>query len=119
MRVLADQDVYATTTRFPRAHGHDVVTASEIGPAKASDEAVLAAASSQQRILVTRDRHFGALVFLKRLGSGVLYLRMTPRDLEGVHAELEHCLGMYSQEDLARAFVTVEPARHRFRRIPR
>jgi len=38
MKFLLDQDVYALTTRFLRGLGHDVVTAAELGLARASDE---------------------------------------------------------------------------------
>ena len=45
------------------------------------DVDVLSAALNDVRILVTRDRDSGNLVFVKELRGGVLYLRMTPRPL--------------------------------------
>jgi len=116
MKFLLDQDVYTLTARFLRDLGHDVLTASEIGCAQATDCEVLAAAQRQERILVTRDRDFGGLVFLRRLGAGVVYLRILPSTLNAGHEELRRALSLHSQEQLRGAFVVVEPGRHRFRK---
>ncbi|MCO6459506.1 MAG: DUF5615 family PIN-like protein [Pirellulaceae bacterium] len=50
---------------------------------------MLRVAHEQGRIFVTRDRDFGALVFVRGSGSGVVYLRMLPSTQNAVHAELE------------------------------
>ena len=116
MKFLLDQDVYAVTARFLVVSGHDVVLASEIGMSAASDEELLKKAQEQERIFITRDRDFGHLVFVKSFGAGVLYLRVLPSNLNGVHAELERVLQTYSEDELRKAFVVVEPAVHRFRK---
>jgi len=69
MRFLADEDVYRATVERLRAWGHDVITAREIGMQLASDEEPLFKAQQTNRLLVTRDKDFGALVFLKRAYS--------------------------------------------------
>jgi predicted nuclease of predicted toxin-antitoxin system len=115
MMLLLDQDVYATTARFLASRGHDVVHAAQIGLSRATDEELLAVAQRQGRVFVTRDRDFGALVFVKGMGAGVLYLRTLPSTLQSVHGELARVLDSYSQEQLHRAFVVIEPDRHRFR----
>jgi predicted nuclease of predicted toxin-antitoxin system len=74
--LLLDQDVYFATEVYLRDLGHDVLTATQSGLATASDEEMLNQASIERRLLVTRDRHFGSLVFVKGLITGVLYLRM-------------------------------------------
>ena len=56
MRFLLDQDVYAVTVRFLRDHGHDVLTAADIGASRALDETLLTTAHAQARLLMTRDR---------------------------------------------------------------
>ena len=118
MRFLLDQDVYAATARFLASLGHDVVQAGHVGLSQANDQELLAVAQKQGRILITRDRDFGALVFVKVLGSGVLYLRMLPSTQDSVHAELERVLRSYSEEELRKAFVVIEAAAHRIRRLP-
>ncbi len=116
MRFLTDQDVYATTSRFLSGLGHDVVTANQLGLAQAEDRELLRAAHQQGRILVTRDRDFGGLVFFQGAGSGVIYLRILPSTLNAVHAEFERILILYSEQELQGSFVVIEPGRHRMRR---
>lgn len=116
MRLLLDQDVYAVTARYLRDMGHDVVEVAQIGLAQAKDEEILRAAQAQNRIVVTRDRDYGNLVFVKALGAGVLYLRALPSTLDAVHAQLSRVLHIHAEDDLARAFVVIEPAGYRIRR---
>lgn len=116
MKFLLDQDVYALTARFLLAQGHDVVTASQLGLSRAHDSDLLRTASEQARILVTRDRDYGNLVFVHGAGSGVIYMRMLPSTLEAVHQEMQRVLETYSETELSEAFVVVEKNRHRIRR---
>jgi predicted nuclease of predicted toxin-antitoxin system len=75
MRFLLDQDVYAVTAKFLLDARHDVVLAAQIGLSQAKDEEILKTAQEQSRILITRDRDYGNLVFVRSLGTGVIYLR--------------------------------------------
>ena len=49
-----------------RAQGHDVLSALERNP-RATDEDLLVLAMEEQRILITEDKDFGELVFVRRL----------------------------------------------------
>ena len=46
--------------------GHDVLSGLERDP-HATDEALLALANDEQRVLITEDKDFGELVFVRRL----------------------------------------------------
>lgn len=46
--------------------GHDVLSALERDP-RATDEELLALANEEQRILITEDKDFGELVFVRQL----------------------------------------------------
>ena len=46
--------------------GHDILSAREIDP-RATDEALLALANREHRVLITEDKDFGELVFVRRL----------------------------------------------------
>ncbi|MCC5644388.1 DUF5615 family PIN-like protein [Nostoc sp. CHAB 5824] len=116
MRFLLDQDVYAVTARFLLDAGHDVVLVVQIGLSQAPDEEILRITQEQNRILVTRDRDYGNLVFVRAIGTGVIYLRILPNTVNAVHNELARILETYSETQLAMAFVVVEPNGHRFRR---
>lgn len=118
MRFLTDQDVYGVTVQLLRDLGHDVATAAQQGLSRATDATLLQTAKVQERIFVTRDRDFGNLVFVDRLATGVVYLRMLPSTLVAVHAELERVLERHSQSALLHSFLVVQPGRHRLRRLP-
>jgi predicted nuclease of predicted toxin-antitoxin system len=117
VKFLLDQDVYAITGRFLRSLGHDVVTAHEMGLSQADDTVLLEEAKRLGRIMVTRDRDYGGLVFLMQQPHAVVYLRITPATVTSVHDELAHVLAICTETDLMRAFVVVEPGRHRLRRL--
>lgn len=118
MKFLLDQDVYAITARFLDSLGHDIILVAQIGLSQAEDSELLREAQEQDRIFVTRDRDFGGLVFVGGLGGGVIYLRMLPSTQNAVHDELERVLNSYPEVELKRAFVVIEPGRHRFRKLP-
>jgi predicted nuclease of predicted toxin-antitoxin system len=118
MRFLADQDIYKITTDNLREWGHDLLTAKEIGLQQASDEDLLKRAQTENRLLLTRDKGFGGLVFLnKELSTGVILLRMTPVSTEEVHHELHRLLKEHGEDELKKVFCVVEPHRHRIRRL--
>lgn len=116
MRFLADQDVYQVTVDLLRSLEHDVQRASDVGLARATDEEMLSYALAEDRILVTRDKDFGALVFVHVTEhSGVILLRLTPQTMSETHRELIRLLDAHTVDELRRRFVTVELGRHRIR----
>lgn len=57
-----------------RDEGHDVVDASSLG-ADPGDRALLGLAESENRVLVTMDKDFGELIYLRRVShSGLILL---------------------------------------------
>lgn len=119
MKLLLDEDVYEITARFLKELGHEVQTVAERGLKQAEDIELLYIAQQERRIFITRDRDFGELVFVKKLGAGVIYLRILPPNLNPVHKELEKVLKSHSENVLENSFVVIEPGRHRLRKIPR
>jgi len=117
MRFLLDHDVYLATARFLESLHHDVVQVAQIGLSRATDAHLLRVSQENKRILITRDRDFGALVFVNLMGSGVIYLRLLPSTLISVHEELKRVLNSYNEEELRKSFVVVEAGGHRFRRL--
>jgi predicted nuclease of predicted toxin-antitoxin system len=116
MKFLLDQDVYAITARFLVDAGHDVVLVAQLGLSQTSDEEILRIAQQENRILITRDRDYGNLVFVRAVGTGVIYLRVLPTTIHAVHGELARIINNYSEVELSRAFVVVEADDHRFRK---
>lgn len=118
MKFLLDQDVYCVTARFLSDRGHNVIQVAQLGLSQASDEEILTTAQEQNRILITRDRDYGNLVFVRAIGSGVVYLRILPSTVNAVHEQLAQVIQKYSETELTGAFVVVEPASYRFRKLP-
>jgi predicted nuclease of predicted toxin-antitoxin system len=116
VKFLLDQDVYGVTAKFFKESGYDFIRVADIGLSQASDEEILKIAQEQNRVLITRDRDYGNLVFVKSLGAGVIYLRMLPTNLNKVHIELIRVLETYSKQELSKAFVVVECNGHRLRK---
>ena len=117
MKFLLDHDVYGATARFLTGLGHEIVQVGRIGLAQAEDADLLKVAQAQDRLFVTRDRDFGGLVFVNALGAGVLYLRILPSTQNAVHQELARVLTTYTEEELKKAFVVIEPGGHRLRKL--
>ncbi len=66
MKFLVDRCVGMRVTNALRADGHDAVDARELGP-DPGDQALLAAAVRDQRVLITIDQDFGLLIFVDGL----------------------------------------------------
>lgn len=81
----------SATTQGLVGPGHDVFSAREHCP-QASDEALLALAREDGRVLITEDKDFGELVFLRGLPHpGVVRLcGMTPAERVEAMRMLEH-----------------------------
>lgn len=104
MRVLTDQDVYQLTLEFLQSLGHDVLRARDLGLSAASDTALLERARQDRRVLVTRDKGYGALAFVAgQAHAGV------------VHQELRRFFAEHPAIDMTGHVVVIEPGRHRIR----
>jgi predicted nuclease of predicted toxin-antitoxin system len=115
MKILADHDVWAVTLNVLADAGHDVVTASDLGLAQATDTKVLAQAVEDRRILITRDRDFGRLVFADERSGGIVYLRIQPSTENAVHRELLNVLAKHSTTEILQSFIVIEPGQYRIR----
>lgn len=118
MKLLLDQGIYYRTIRFLREMKIDVVTAAELDLSRAADLELLRVAHQTKRVLLTRDRDYGRLVFLNHIHVGVIYLRFSYVELEAGHKELIRVLQHYTIEQLMNAFVVVQSDKHRFRKLP-
>lgn len=81
MRLLVNENVTGTVIRELRQRGHDVLSVKESMRSEA-DDAILARAQGEVRIVVTHDKDFGELAFRSGLPAtcGVILLRLTGSD---------------------------------------
>jgi predicted nuclease of predicted toxin-antitoxin system len=93
LRFLLDVCVSSRSlTAFPVREGHDVLSAIEID-AGVGDERLLAFALEEDRVLLTEDKDFGELAFVRRLrhGAVVRFVELTvDQQAEGMAELLEH-----------------------------
>jgi predicted nuclease of predicted toxin-antitoxin system len=85
MRLLADENIPLETIRALRGAGHDVFSASE-STQGASDDAHIARAIQEDRLILTFDLDFGQLAATAspKPVAGVLLLRLEPQNPEEV-----------------------------------
>lgn len=114
MKFLMDACVSVLAADFLRGSGHDVRLVHEIDP-KLSDTEILALANAEARILVTRDKDFGELIFNEDMPHrGIIRLPSVRRD---EHLSLLRQILETHAEDLAAgALVTAGRRRIRIRR---
>ncbi len=116
MRIVANENVTRTVIESLRAQGHDVLSVKE-SLRGAQDDAILAQAQSEKRIVVTHDKDFGELAFRVGLSAecGVILLRLagTNNDTDNRRA-LE---AIASRTDWAGHFSVISEDRIRMRRL--
>ena len=94
--------------------GHDVSSALERDP-KAADEDVLALALQEQRVLITEDKDFGELVFVRRLPHPCIVRFVDMRIAEKV-AAMRELIERYADAMHEGALIVVTQDRVRVRR---
>ena len=94
--------------------GHDVVSALTVDP-KASDERLLALAFQEDRVLLTEDRDFGELVFVRKLPHGPI-VRLVELSVDEQIAGMGELLQRDSRELEGAVIVTVTRGCIRIRR---
>ena len=114
MRLLANENFPLAAVVALRAKGHDVLWIRTDAPGS-MDDAILARATAEQRILITFDKDFGELAFRSKLPAtcGIILFRIslrTPDSVAGVTTT-----AVESRADWAGHFAVVEDGRIRLR----
>jgi predicted nuclease of predicted toxin-antitoxin system len=116
MRILADENLPAELVRALREAGHSTAWIREDAPGS-TDVDVLARSVKEDRILLTFDRDFGALVFQhgENGSRGIVLLRivMPPDELARFVSRT-----LDSRSDWAGHFSVVDLRQIRMRRLP-
>ena len=109
MRFLADESCDAAIVGALRSAGHDVNAIVELSRG-ATDRVVLERALADRRVLITRDKDSGELVFAAGArASGVLLIRYPPSARSGLpHAVLDVVAAR--EGELLGSFVVIAPS---------
>ncbi len=115
MKFLLDVCVSSRSLEaFLLGHGHDVLSAVAID-ARASDERLLAAAFQDDRVLITEDKDFGELVFVRRLPHGPV-VRLVELAVNEQISAMAELLDRHAAELTGPIMVTITRGRIRIRR---
>lgn len=116
MRILANENFPGEAVEALRQDAHDVVWIRTTAPGS-DDEAVLALAQAEGRVLLTFDKDFGELAFRSKLpaSSGVILFRIRMPSARHVADVVTRILK--SREDWTGHFSVVDDRRIRMTRL--
>ena len=120
MKLLLDANLSPEVGRRLKETGHDAIHVADIGLLTATDPIILRAAAKEERILLTADSDFGALLALGSLASpSVLLLRSADHLRPSEQAELIAANLPQIAKDLENgAIVSLTRDRLRVRELP-
>ena len=120
MKLLLDANLSPEVGRLLREAEHDAIHVGDIGLLSAPDPEILETAAKEERILLTADADFGALLALGSLASpSVLLLRSADHLRSNEQAELIAANLPQIAEDLEKgAIVSITRDRLRVRELP-
>jgi predicted nuclease of predicted toxin-antitoxin system len=120
VKLLLDANLSPRVARLLKEAGHDAIHVADIGLLTATDPVILRAAAKEERILLTADSDFGALLALGSLASpSVLLLRSADHLRPSEQAELIAANLPQIAEDLEKgAIVSLTRDRLRIRELP-
>lgn len=120
MKLLLDANLSPEVGRRLKEAGHDAIHVADIGLLTAADPQILQSAAKEERILLTADSDFGALLALGSLASpSVLLLRSADHLRPNEQAELIAANLPQIAEDLEKgAIVSLTRDRLRVRELP-
>ncbi|HEV7401033.1 MAG TPA: DUF5615 family PIN-like protein [Solirubrobacterales bacterium] len=120
MKLLLDANLSPEVGRRLKEAGHDAIHVADIELLTATDPVILRAAAKEERILLTADSDFGALLALGSLASpSVLLLRSADHLRPAEQAELIAANLPQIAEDLEKgAIVSLTRDRLRVRELP-
>ena len=115
MRFLLDACAASRTMRETLVGlGHDVLSALDVAP-HATDDEILAMALAEDRVLVTEDKDFGELVFVRRLPHPCI-IRFTEMSVAEKATAMTELIESHAPEMLDGCIIVVTARRVRIRR---
>jgi predicted nuclease of predicted toxin-antitoxin system len=119
MKLLLDQGLPRSAASLLRSRRIDAVHTGEIGLAAADDRALLRLAQQQDRVIVTLDADFHAILALSGANKpSVIRVRIEGLRAEPLVSLLQALLAERAEELEKGALVTVQPGRVRIRYLP-
>lgn len=119
MKFLADMPISPKTVSFLKSRGHDIYRISERGLPKAKDREIAALAVKEDRIILTTDLDFSAIISIsEKTSPSAIILRLSDESHENVNALLGNILPAVEKDVQRGAIVIIEDDRFRVRELP-
>lgn len=119
IRFLANMNISPETVKSLRGEGWDIIRVSDLLPANASDQKVLELARKEDRVIVTQDLDFSALLALGGYGKpSLISLRLTRSDPGTVSKKLSEIVPGKEKELRQGCAITIDDRYVRIRRLP-
>jgi predicted nuclease of predicted toxin-antitoxin system len=119
MRFLIDMPLSAELVDWLLQRGHEAVHAMQIGLDRVSDEALVARARQENRVIITADLDFPRMLALMDAeGPGLILLRGGNYSEAEMRHLLERVLQTVAIDELPRSVVVVDRRRIRRRSLP-
>jgi predicted nuclease of predicted toxin-antitoxin system len=118
IKLLADENIPSGVTKFLRDRGFDV---KEVGAGKAgaSDDAIMALARKEERILLTSDKHFAnILTYPPQSHHGIIRIRIHPPLIEDSVRALDQLTKKFDLNVIGGSLIILEREGFRIRRTP-
>lgn len=117
MRFLLDEDLSPRSAEYLRSLGHDAIHVREVGLKGSPDQAVIAFAQSEGRILLTRDRDFADIRrYPPGSHAGIARLKIPHPTARAINAVLGRLLNRLGPADFTHNLVVTDGHRYRIRR---
>lgn len=119
MKFVVDMNLTPGWVEVLRDAGFDAIHWREVGPLDAADRLLLAWAKQEQRIVLTHDLDFGAILAATRaVGPSVLQLRVDDPLPEAHAPTMLKAIRDFERQLLQGVLISIEPGRARARVLP-
>jgi predicted nuclease of predicted toxin-antitoxin system len=119
IKFLADENIPSGVSRFLGDKGFDVKEVGGAGTAGASDDAIMALARKEERILPTSDKHFAnILTYPPHSHHGIVRIRIHPPLIDDVIRALDQLMKKFDLNAIGGSLIVLEREGFRVRRTP-
>lgn len=119
IKFLADENIPSGVTKFLRDRGLDVKEVGGAENAGASDDAIIALARKEERILLTCDKHFAnILTYPPQSHHGIIRIRIHPPLNDDLIRALDQLMKKFDLKAIGGSLIVLEREGFRVRRSP-
>ena len=119
IKFLLDENVPPAVGLFLREKGFDVAEIAQALESGAQDDAVIALAHLQERVLLTFDKHFSNILsYPPGSHSGIIRIRIHPPQINDIVSSLQQLFQKLDIETVSGSLIVLEREGFRVRRVP-